>query len=187
MILTQGEPSPPVLLVRLDDAPAEVEESRGRVGVGERLLEPSKGQIRTLRSDAEYFLPCGDGLFRRTHLQSDVAEIEIGRHRALVEVDRRFEVLGRCAEFATPHRLETQFVLQEGQNRLVPVAAGVGGHFRHPLTEDLRFTPLVLLLVELLQVEQGILIARVELDNLREGLEGPVYKSTPPEVQPEAE
>ena len=64
---------------------------------------------------------------------------------------------------------------------------GVGGRFRHALANDLRLAPLVLFLVQLLEVEEGVLVLWIETDHLRERLERSVNKAAPSEVQPETQ
>ncbi len=53
--------------------------------------------------------------------------------------------------------------------------------------DDLRFAPLMLFLVQLLEVQQGVLVAGIEPDDLRKRLEGAVDEAAPLEVQAETE
>ena len=55
-------------------------------------------------------LPCGD---------ADVAEIQVRRHGARVEIDRRLEAPDRLGVVLPAHRLEADLVFEKRENRLV--------------------------------------------------------------------
>ncbi len=90
-------------------------------------------------------------------------------------------------EVAGLERAHPALVLEEGEDGLA-----AGGRFRpverHQfLADPRRVVPLVLLLVDLLEVEQGIGIGRIEPPDFLERLDRPVDEPAALEVEPEAE
>ena len=83
--------------------------------------------------------------------------------------------------------LETELVLEKGEDglvaRLLPGRRDVGD----ALADRAGLLPLLLLLVDLLQVQQGVLVAGIEPHHLGERLEGAVDEAAALVVEPEAQ
>ena len=84
-----------------------------------------------------------------------VAEVEIRRHRPGVEIDGALEAPGRFGQVLAAHRLEPDLVLEERQNGLALRLRFGRGELGQPLTRVVRVGPLVLFLLQLLQVDAG--------------------------------
>ena len=95
----------------------------------------------------------------------------------------------RCARPRSPtrERFLAQFVLEERQDRLV-ARLRVGPAQRDELLANaVRVRPLVLLLVQLLQVEQRVLVRRIHADHFVERFERAIDEAAALEVEAEAQ
>ena len=63
----------------------------------------------------------------------------------------------------------------------------VVGQRCQPLPDVVRLLPLLLFLVQLLEIEQGVLVAAVESQHLGERLQGTVHESAASEVEAETQ
>src|SRR4029079_1919202 len=116
-----------------------------------------------------------------------VAEIQVRRHGAGIEIDRRLETADRFRKVLPPHGLEPDFVFQERENRLALRPRFNGGEFVETLPRGVGLQPLMLFLVELLQVDQGVLVGGVEAKHLVERFERPIDEAATLVVEPQAE
>ena len=81
------------------------------------------------------------------------------------------EAPGRLGVVLAAHRLEADLVLEERENRLALRPRVDVGELRQPLPRVVGLGPLMLFLVQLLQVEQRVLVLRIEPQHLVERLE----------------
>ncbi len=92
-------------------------------------------------------------------------------------------MLGGRVEVLIAHGLQPKLVLEKREDPLVFPDFPVLGRFGHPLSEQLRFAPLVLLLMQLFEVEKRVLVAGIESDDLGKGLERPIDEASALEVE----
>jgi len=97
---------------------------------------------------------------------------------------QRSRSLGLIGAF---ERVQSELVVEEREDFLVPRMGGVGIAARELLPRGIGFGPLVLLFVQLLQVRQRVLIVRIEAQAFAEGLERPVDEPALLVVQAQAE
>ncbi len=116
-----------------------------------------------------------------------VAEVQVGRDGAGVEIDGAPVAALGLGEVLPPHRLEADLVLEEREDRLVLRALVDVGELREAAARVVGLGPLVLLLVQLLQVHQRVLVLRIEPQHLVEGLERAVHEAAALVVETEAE
>ena len=115
----QREPRAPVLRVVFDEPPAESREAlrapaRGRPALRADRRPDRRDPARPARASprspaASFSLPCGD---------AHVAEVQVGRHGARVEIDGALEAAARLGVVLAAHRLEADLVLEERENGL---------------------------------------------------------------------
>src|SRR5687768_7374431 len=182
----QRQARTPVLLIAGDQFPAELREALGRAEprVGER--EAVEGEVRPLRCLVDRLFPDPGGLRHPVVAGMDVAEIQIGGNDTRVEIDRRLKARDRSGVVSTGNGLEAELVLEECENGLTAAVLGA------PLTSErspdvIGLLPLMLILVQLLDVQQRVLVVRIDPDDLVERFEGAIDKPPTLEVETEAE
>ena len=112
----QRQPRAPVLRVVVDQPPAEAREPLRRSGPDRQRLEPIEREVGAIRRDVNQLLPDRGGLALVALQHADVAEIQVGRDRPGVEVDRALE---------SPDRFRDS-----------PCGASPRGRFRSPETPE---------------------------------------------------
>ena len=163
----QAETRAPVLRIRGDEAEAPLLESLRLSLLLVEPLEPIEGEIGAIGGARHQAVPGRLGALEIALDEAHVAEIQVGRRRVGILFDRRLEMPRRVAAIADAQRLGAELVLEERQDRLV-ARLRVGAAQRDQLLANaMRVRPLVLLLVELLQVEQRVLIRRDPSGSLR--------------------
>ena len=183
----QCESGAPVLRVVADEAAAEPREPFGRGGPDRQGFESIEREIRTVRSDRDQpFLGVRGGgvlCLQNAH----VAQVQIRRHRTLVEVNRSLEPADGFGVVHPAHGLEPDLVLEKRENGLVLRPSLDICKLREPLAGVVGFQPLVLFFMQLLQVHQGIFIFCIKSEDLVERLGRTIDKATPLVVQSEAQ
>ena len=116
-----------------------------------------------------------------------VAEMQVRRDYSRVEVNGGFEPAKRVVDAALLQGLQSQLVFEKGQNKLRLGLIRRASDSSQAPARDVRFLPLVLIFLQLLQVDQRGLVVRIELQHLREHRHGPVHETAPPIVEPETE
>ena len=182
----QREPGPPVLRATRDHSLAELPEAPGHLESGVGMLEPFEGQIGTVWNRFDQPLPGFDRPLNVALRVERVAEIQIRRCGAGIDLDRLGVGTDRLGWLTSLREGASDLVTEEAQDLLiVRVGAGVNPGDLLAHTECVR--PLVLVLVELLQVDERVPVFRVEPDHLLERLERAVHEPAVPEIEPEAE
>ena len=119
-------------------------------------------------------------------LLAGVSQIQVRGCRARVGVDRFGKRACRRRLIAGSFLRAPDLVAQEAENLLV-VGAATRVDVRDSLADLQRVDPLVLILVELLQVDEGIAVQWIELQYSLERLECPVHESSVPKIKAQAE
>src|SRR6185503_6301961 len=123
-VLRQRESRPPVLRVLRDQPLAELREpprgAQGRVGA----LEACECEVRAVRRLARERFPCLHGGGDVSLALAHVAEVEVGRRRSWIDVDRLDEGTSRGVSLAVARAGVADLVGQEGEN--LPVLGAPG-------------------------------------------------------------
>ena len=91
-----------------------------------------------------------------------IAEVQIRRHVARVERDRGLEPAQCLRHLSAPERLETNLVLEKRENLVVTLRRALSLKAGKLLPCRVRVAPLVLFLVQLLQIRERVLVVGVE-------------------------
>src|SRR2546428_928974 len=182
----EREARAPILRVVLDEPAAQPREAIGVAGAHGERFEALEREIGAVGRDLEDALPDRGRVSLVALRDADVAEIQIRGHRTRVEVDGGFESPRGFGVFLPAHRLEADLVFKERQNRLV-LGPWIARQLREPLSRVIRLGPLVLFLVQLLQVQQRVLVLRIETKHFGEGLERALDEAAALVVEPEAQ
>src|SRR5215470_19449165 len=105
-VARESQAGPPVLRVLVDEKPAQASETLRRSRSHRQRLQPIEGQVGSIRCDLNQLVPDRRGRSFIALQDTDVPEIEIGRHRSCVEVDSAFETADRLHVITPAHRLE---------------------------------------------------------------------------------
>src|SRR5262245_48672438 len=116
-------------------------------------------------------------------LQARVAEMEVRRYRPRIDVDRLLIRARRHRHVAAPRLRAADLVAQEPEDLQMLVAV-LRIDLRDLLADARRFAPLLLILVELLQVDEGVEILRVEPQDLLKRLVRAIDEAGMPEIEP---
>ena len=181
------EPRPPVLRARIDQAPAEVGKPVGRAELRVRGGQPFEREIGPLGRDVNQLFPERDRLGRAPFLVAHVSEAQVGRQRARIHLDRGFEPLRRLLAVAPREGFTSELVLDEGERRLTARLVLGRGRFAQPLADGVSLLPLFLLGVQLLEVEERVLVLRIEPQDFGERLDRAVDEAAAAVVEAEAE
>ena len=103
-----------------------------------------------------------------------------------IEIDCRLESRDGAGVVAAGDRLQSQLVLEKGENRLAAAVLGAALAAERP-PDVVRLLPLVLIFVELLDVQQRVLVVRIDPDDLVERFERAIDEPAALEVEAEAE
>ena len=161
----QREAGAPFLRRGGNQVAAQYTESAGVVHPRIGGFETGEGQVRALGRRAHQALPCFDGAGHVVLRQPDVTEVQVGRGILRIEIDRGFEPARGFPVFAPLQRGKADFVLEKGQDLLVArlllrvVARG------KLLPHRVGLGPLVLLLVQLLEVRHGVAFVGIEAEH----------------------
>ena len=85
------------------------------------------------------------------------------------------------------HRLDAALVLEKRENRLIPRLRVRTAQVDQLLPDAVRVVPLMLLFVQLLQVEQGVLVLRIEPQHFVERFERAIDEPAALEVEAQAQ
>jgi hypothetical protein len=91
------------------------------------------------------------------------------------------------AAIAEGERFLAQLILEERQDCQVARLRVRSAQRHELLANPVRIRPLMLLLVQLLQVEQRVLVRRIHADHFIERFEGPIDEAAALEVEAEAQ
>ena len=132
-------------------------------------------------------LPGRDRRIQVALLRLGVAQVQIRGDRRGVQIDRRLEPALRVVDPSVLERLQSELVLEERQDQLRLRLLRRPGNARQAPARHVRFLPLVLVFLQLLQIEQRRLVVGVELQHLGEHRHRPVHETAAPVVEPQTE
>ena len=97
-----------------------------------------------------------------------VAEVQLRRGVGRIQIDRRFEPARRFRVIRPLERLGAELVLQEAEDREMAGLRRRGIERRQLLARLVCLVPLVLFLVQLLEIRQRVLVVRIEAQDVVE-------------------
>src|SRR5687768_1807528 len=186
VIARQRQPSAPVLRIPSDQLLTQGDEPLRRTRALVRPFEPFIGQICAFRDRFDQALPRGDGSGRVAALKVHVAQVEIGRGRLRIDIDRLAKHGRGGFRVAPPDGLGAELVAEKTEDLLILGPAmtvdpgNLGAH-------ALGVRPLLLILVQLLQVDERVAVFGIELHDFLKRFERAIDESAMPEIQAEAE
>ena len=186
VVARERQPSPPVLRVPGDDALAQLGEAARRARRAIRAFETFEREIGAVGRHLDEALPRLDGRRQIALPLVDVAKVQIGGAVPLsTSIASR---KARAAAAGSPARTCTRPISVRRKPRICWFSA-----LRAPSIFAIcsrtcsASSPLVLLLVQLLQVHERVAVLRVEVDDFLKRLERAVDEPAVPEIEPEAE
>ena len=151
-----------------------------------RSLQPVEREIRMFRHRLDQSFPDLNRPREVALPLADVPEIHVRRGRARIGVNGVRKRVRRAGRVAGALLRGADLVAQEAEDLLV-VLAPSSVDLRDLLADTQRLGPLMLFFVELLQVDEGIAVARVQVQDFLERLERAIHKSSVPEIETQAE
>ena len=116
-----------------------------------------------------------------------VAEVQIGGRVSRIELDRRLEASHRLGVVRPLDGLKPELVFEEREDLVMARFAGRPVPSRELEPRGVRLRPLVLFLVQLLEIRQRVLVVGIEAEDLAERFERAVDEPAALVVEPQAE
>ncbi len=165
--------------------------------LGEPVFGPHRARTRCSRRSSARYARSGETSIDRSQIATalarspcrrlHVAQMEVGRNHAAVEVDRGLEPARGLVEPSVLERLQPKLVLEEREDRLRLRLVGRSGNLRQALARDVGLLPLVLVFLELLEVDERRFVFGIELEDVGERRDRAVDEPAAPVVEAEAE
>ncbi len=182
----QRQARTPPLRVPVDQPLAQLDEPLRRPKRPVRPLQPVEREIRVVRHRLDQLFPRLDRRGQVPLPLADVPEIQVRGDGARIDVDRVRERARGAGGLTGSLLRAADLVAQEPEDLLV-VRTPSGVDLGNLLANAQRVRPLMLVFVQLLQVDEGIPVARVELQDFLERLERAIDEPAVPEVETQAE
>ena len=126
-VARQRQPRAPVLRVVVDQPPAEPREPLRDAGADRQRFEPIERQVGAVGRDVDQLLPDRRGLLLVALRHAHVAEVQIRRHGARVEIDGALEAadrLRRSPSAASPRGRSRSRETPESPGSAAAIAVG---------------------------------------------------------------
>ena len=182
----QREARAPVLRVVGDQPATQLCEALLSPELAVRHRQPVEGQIGALGRPFDDLFPHVDGLRQLVIAGIDVAEVQICRHHAGIQIDGRLKTHDRPGVVAMRQGLQAELVLEKREDAL---AAPIFSAALMPerAANVVGLLPLMLVFVQLLDVHERVVVVRIQLQHFVERFERPVDEAAALEVQAKAQ